>query len=304
MPPGTAATKPDLPLPGIMAIVPWYGSNRMRGHVVGQLLRGCKWVGVPFAGSMTELLHLDASTIIVGDAHAQLINLARVIADPRKGPAFYRIVRRAVLCDRTLHAAQERCKMREPGHAGTLFSAAEADVNAPALPVDVDVQWAVDYWICCWMGRSNLAGTQAELDGNVSVRWSASGGDSAVRYQSAVKSLTAWRRVFRGRTTFVVKDFEDFLGCVDDQPGHGLYCDPPWVGDGDLYKHRFTEKQHQRLAYLLAKFKHVRIVVRYGQHPLIEGLYPPGRGWRWQKFETRSQANQSVPEALIVRERG
>jgi len=36
----------------VKALMPWFGSNRLLAHRVGELLEGCSWVGVPFAGSM------------------------------------------------------------------------------------------------------------------------------------------------------------------------------------------------------------------------------------------------------------
>lgn len=38
----------------VRAIAPWFGSNRMGAAAVGRLLEGCRWVGIPFAGSMSE----------------------------------------------------------------------------------------------------------------------------------------------------------------------------------------------------------------------------------------------------------
>jgi transcriptional regulator with GAF, ATPase, and Fis domain len=95
------------------ALVPWYGSNRILAKHVGAELAGCKWLGVPFAGSCCELLYCDARTIVVNDLHRHLCNLVRVVADPKLGPALYRKLRRVVLHPDLLAQAQERCAIRE-----------------------------------------------------------------------------------------------------------------------------------------------------------------------------------------------
>lgn len=68
-------------IPKVTALAPWFGSNRTLAPQVGELLNGCRWVGVPFAGSMTELIYIDAPTLVVSDLHRHVINLATVAAD-------------------------------------------------------------------------------------------------------------------------------------------------------------------------------------------------------------------------------
>lgn len=53
--------------PTTTALAQWFGSNRILGHAVGEALAGCRWVGIPFAGGMPELLHLTARTVVVSD---------------------------------------------------------------------------------------------------------------------------------------------------------------------------------------------------------------------------------------------
>ena len=48
------------------------------------------------------------------------------------------------------------------------------------------------------------------------------------------------------------------------------------------------------------RFRHTRLVVRYGIHPLIEELYPR-HTWEWRELTGRNQANSKKPEVLIVR---
>lgn len=181
---------------------------------------------------MPEVAEIDARTIVVGDVHRHVVNLAMVMADTTLGPKLYRRLRRLPFHPEVLLGAQERCGDWE----------ASSHVNGMlCLP------WAVDYFVACWMGRSANAGTTREFDGGLPVRWNANGGDSNTRYRAAVASLNAWRRILR-RCNFVTMDCFDFLAKCDDEPGHGVYCDPPFPDCGAKYRHSFTTDQHRRLA--------------------------------------------------------
>lgn len=267
----------------ITALAPWFGANRIGAGRVGELLAGCEWIGVPFMGGGSELLHLQARTVVANDKHRDVVNLARVLADPVLGPRLYRRLKRLAFHADALSEAQ----------------AVLTRTDETQLPADCcDMARAEAYFVACWMGRSAEAGTDGELRGSLPVRWSAGGGDSAVRFRSAVRSLVGFRRVLE-RVNFTCLDAFEFLDQCKDQPGHGIYCDPPWIGAGDAYRHRFTEADHRRLAERLTEFRATRIVVRYGDHPLIRELYA---GWRVESAESRSQANGAVQEVLLTNE--
>lgn len=267
----------------INALAPWFGANRIGAARVGELLAGCEWIGVPFMGGGSELLHLQARTVVANDKHRDVVNLARVLADPVAGPRLYRRLRRLPFHEAELSAAQEslgRLPVPVPGEHGCCAERAAA------------------YFVTCWMGRSGQAGTDAERRGGLAVRWTASGGDSAVRYRSAVKAMVGFRRAL-ARVSFLCMDAFDFLDACSDRPGHGIYCDPPWPDAGEKYIHAFDEGQHRRLASVLGRFERARVVVRYGDHPLIRELYS-APCWRQHSLTTRNQANGGVPELLLV----
>ena len=93
----------------ITTLAPWFGSNRMLASEVGKSLQGCRWVGVVFAGGMSELLHIDAPTMVVNDLHRHVINLARVVGDEVLGPKLYRRLRRLTFHPDELRTAQFLC---------------------------------------------------------------------------------------------------------------------------------------------------------------------------------------------------
>lgn len=273
------------------AIASWYGSNRMLAENVGKLLKGCKWVGVPFAGGMCELAHIDARTIIVSDLHQHVINLANVLRHPALGPMLIRDLRRLPFHEHQLKHAQEHCIRVETRG----FKDDHETAGMESSYID-----ALNYFVTVWMGRNGVAGTDSEFRTGFSIRWNATGGDSAVRWRSAVDSLRDWRKIMP-RCTFVVMHVVKFLGNVKDEEEHGLYLDPPFPGPGDKYKHKFTHQDHVDLAMQLNGFTKCRIVCRFYDHPLIRKLYLVEDGWKWQFLEGRKQTNDAAPEVLLVK---
>lgn len=277
----------DEPTMKTTAIAPWFGSNRMLAPIVGKELAGCKWVGVPFAGGMSELAHIKASTIVVSDLHRHIMNLACCLGQENGAEQLAGLLDALPFHPDTLKYAQRTCEEMERG--GFDFSRKDSTPSQ---------RWAVNYFVCCWMGRSSKAGTKDEFKGGLSVRWSAGGGDSNTRYRSAVESLEAWGAIMR-RCNFVVQDVFEFLDNVKDLLGHGLYLDPPFPGPGDDYKHKFSEAQHRQLASRLGQFRNCRIVCRFYDHQLIRELYPESY-WTWNRLTGRTQTNTEAPEVLII----
>lgn len=283
-------------LPTTTAIAPWFGSNRILANHVGEELAGCSWVGIPFAGGMCETAYIKARSLYVNDAHRAVINLARVARDPKLGPKLWRQIRRTPFHPDELTDAQARCRAMEfvaAGSGGGLFSSgAVSAVEEPCLA------WAVDYFVAVWMARSGDAGTKREFSGGMSIRWDAGGGDSATRCRSAARSYVAWRKIL-DRANFTTLDGFEFIETVKDEPGIGLYEDPPFPGPGDAYKHTFGEAGQRRLAKLNHRFSKSRLVLRYYDHSLVRELYPEGR-WTWVWREGRKQTNGKAEEVLII----
>lgn len=278
-------------IPTIAAIAPWFGSNRMNAERVGELLKGRAWVGIPFAGGLCEVPHIDARTVAVNDLHSHVINLARVTSDPVLGPRLYRLLKRAVFHPETLEAAQQE--------AGSVAAAGLVDVDN-----ETRLAAAASYFVSQWMGRSGNAGKSREFAGQLPIRWTSSGGDSNTRYRSAVASLLDWRRVL-ARCNFTTLDAFEFLANCKDQSDHGIYCDPPFPDAGEEYLHnagRTKSEQrawHEKLAAAVGRFQSARVVMRFYDHPLVRDLYPETR-WTWQRFTGRTQSNGKAEEVLLM----
>lgn len=278
----------------VTALASWFGSNRMLARHVGEELAGCAWVGVPFAGGMSELPHITARTLQVNDLHRHVINLARVAADGKLGPKLYRALRRMPYHPVALIAAQSRCAEREAvaRTSDSLFELKPAEVECP------DLEWAIDYFVAAWMTRHGSAGTPGEFRTGQSLRWNANGGDSAAHFHNAACGLLPWRRVMR-RCNFTTLDCFDFLAKCKNEPNHGIYCDAPWPDAGDGYTHRFDTAKQRKLAGVLRQFTKARVVIRFGDHPLIRELYNPA-DWTWVRHIGRTQTNADAAEVLIL----
>jgi len=270
----------------VTTLAPWFGSIRTLAHTVGEALDGCRWVGVPFAGGMSELAHIDAPSIVVNDIHRHVMNLAAVTATTRGFRNLCLGLSRLPFHPDVLAYAQKACEEMERG--GWTFDVAANELSE---------RWALNYFIASLMGRSGKAGTEDEFKGNLSVRWNANGGDSNTRYRSAVQSLRAWHRIMR-HCNFATIDVFDFLAKVQDIEGHGVYCDPPFPDCGVKYRHKFSDDDHRKMALALAEFRRALVVCRFYDHPLIRELYPETQ-WRWQHFTGRKQSNADAPEVLL-----
>jgi DNA adenine methylase len=266
----------------VTALAPWFGAARMIAQHVGEELAGCRWVGVPFAGGMTELLYIEAPTIVVSDLHRHVVNLACCVANDESRRWLINELKAVPFHPDVLATAQKWCQQNEPRWR----------------EMSRDGEAALYYFISAWMGRSGKSGTATEFTGGLPVRWNANGGDSCKRFRSAARGLVGWRDVLR-RCNFLTIPVADFLAKVKDEDGHGLYLDPPFPDAGEEYRHRFTPENHRAMAADLAAYKRTRVVCRFYDHPLIRELYPEGQ-WTWRRLKGRKQSNAEAPEVLIL----
>ena len=269
----------------VTTLAPWFGSDRLIVDHIGDALKGCEWVGIPFTGGASAVLAIKARTIACNDLHRHIINLcwhvskdAEWIASELRDTPFH---------PDSLKYSQEFCQRME------------AVEEMPDEQTAAD--WAYHYFICVWMGRSGNAGTPAEFRGRPAIRWNAGGGDSNVRFRAAIEALETFHRAMVDRCTFETLDAFDFLSKCHDKPGHGIYADPPFLDAGLKYTHGPSKGEqaewHWTLARRLRQFEHARVVVRAYDVPLVRELYD---GWEFRELTGRKQTNDAAPELLIV----
>lgn len=303
---------PDLNIKGLAQ---WFGSNRLNAEKPAHYMGDRRWVGVLFMGSACEVPYFRAPSIVCNDAHPDIINLARVTADPVLGMKLYRAVRRIPFHPEALRVAQER--LRDRRDAGdSLFGGTPRKAASLDTP---DLERAVDYFATVWMSRAGAAGTDGELSSSLCVRMDGGGGDPVKRYHSAASDLVRWREILR-RVAFTTGDWRKMAATMiarchkaqDESRSPagavelklGVYADPPFVDVGDGYAFKFSERDHRDLCTQLGALAimGVRVVVRYYAHPLIDELYSQlPQLWRRVEFAGRDQANQGdKPEVLFV----
>jgi DNA adenine methylase len=280
------------------AIANWFGSNRLLAATVGAQLGELTWCAIPFAGGCSELPYIKTRTGIASDLHRHLVNLARVIRNDTLQHELARRLEATLYHPDELAAAQDRCSERESANVGygALFGMPEMNPDRPADHANVD--WAYDYFLCTWMTGGGRSGTSSEFNQSMSFRWGADGGDSCGRFRSAAESFSGWFEAMRP-WNFIVQDAISFLGKIKNAEGYGCYADAPWPDDGDGYKHGVDDYFQRTLAKDLTRFKKTRVVVRFGDHPLIRELYPESH-WNWVLQSSRAQSNGEVKEVLII----
>lgn len=262
------------------SLISYFGSDSEVAAKLAALLNHCKHVTIPFIGGASILPHLTARAIVANDLHAHAVNFFRFASGRYGDAAQAQLIAR---CQNTLSHPRE-------------MEDAQSYLADTGLEGSVIHAWA--FWAACWIGRKGKGGTKHQ-GGMPSIRRTGDGGTNASRIRAAAEDLEEWKHHLR-RCEFECLDFRRQLDKVKDQPGCGLYCDPPWIGAGDSYLHSFTRQDHHDLARGLQRFQHAAIVVRYGDDPLIRELYPETE-WQWITAESRTQANAVRGEVWICK---
>jgi len=255
----------------------YFGSDSEVAGELATLLDGCSHVTIPFVGGASILPHLKARALVCNDLNNLAINFYRYLS------GFYGPTRRDELI--------EMCR-RTLSHPDELRA---ADRILKKQPTSVATAWA--YWAVCWIARKGKGGTK-HMGGMPSVRWTASGGTNASRIRRAADDLEEWAKHFE-RCEWTCLDFREVLSKVNDKPGCGVYCDPPWVDAGDDYLYRFTDDDHEQLRNCLLRFVDATVVVRYGESPFVRALYASDT-WQIIEASSRTQANKAVGEIWIT----
>lgn len=280
----------ESPKAEITAIAPWFGAKRNLADRIVEVIGKHSAYWEPFCGSMAVLFAKPLVTMeTVNDLHGDLINLARCVQDETLSVELFSRLSRT-LCSEDLHReAAGRFKSRGKGPAS----------DVPCL------DRAADYFLCSWLGRNGVAGSQSFNQGFCR-RFTKNGGHAAKRFHSAIESIPAWWDRLRNVTILNQNAF-DLLERIEDANGVAIYCDPPYLIKGAKYVHDFASSDHDRLAILLRRFKKSRVVVSYYDHPALLEMYP---GWsRTEIVVTKSLPNASgnhtkATEVLLVNEKG
>lgn len=297
--------------PKITAIAPWFGGKRTLASTIVEELGPHRAYFEPFCGSLAVLLAKPVAAMeTVNDQHGDLVNLARVLAsdDPACGASklYERLV--GTLCSEDLY--ERAC--REVVKARTFLP--------DDYPHGIYLMRAYWYFMMSWLGRNGVSGT-VRTNFAIAVRWTPGGGSGGKRFASAVDSIPAWHQRLRV-PTILNRDAFDIIPRIDDVDGVAIYVDPPYIqdsrsgstspGGSSRYLHDFHDgdllnaDDHARLAQMLRRFQHARVVLSYYDHRRLEKLYP---GWTKRKcavYKTMHLQNVrgakpvDAPEVLLM----
>lgn len=264
----------------VKSCLSWFGSDAGVAAELAELLSPCQHVAIGFVGGASIIPHLKARSIVCNDTHVNALNFYRVMS------GVYGELAKGSLIERAKHTLSHPAELRE----------AREYLELPIPENAVRRAWA--YWAVCWLSRKGAGGTTHLHQKRTSTRWTANGGSNASRIRSAADSLSAWAEHFEW-CEWTELDFREFANKVADKPRTGSYWDPPWIETGLKYEQSFDEQDHRDLARVLARFETNRVVIRYGDNPLVRELYQGDR-WHFTSAESRTQANQQVQEVWIT----
>lgn len=283
----------------IKALAPWFGGKRTLTPTIIQEIGSHKAYWEPLCGGISVILQKERCRLeCINDLHGDITNLAMVIASPAAEKLYER-------CVRTLYSEGVFEASKAAIAAGLLNCA----IN-PDHVDDENVARAFHYLVLSWMGRNGAAGT-ARINYQFTMRYTGNGGDSATRWVNVTSSIPAWHDRLRG-VIISRKDVFELLEKIDDAEGTAIYLDPPYLEEGDSYKHSFTTgggmfgDDHQRMAELVKRLKRARVVISYYDHPRLHELYD---GWTFRDcamnkalhVQNKRGAEKSIaPEVLII----
>lgn len=277
----------------IKSIAPWFGGKRTLAPRIVEELGEHDYYFEGCAGSMATLFAKEPSHHeTVCDLHGGLINLARVVQKEDLAVELFNRLQRTMYGDDVFAESKAWLAKWE----SQIEDARTAD--EPSIP------WAYHYFLCSWMGRNGVAGTE-RVNYQIATRWTAGGGSGPLRFRNAIDSIPEW--CDRTRNVHILKrSVFDVLPKIEDADGVSIYADPPYLEEGGLYLHSFSQTQHRQLAEQLRRFTKARVVVSYYAHPLLAELYP---GWTVvdcsrQKHlavqNKRGTVRASAPEVLLI----
>ncbi len=283
--------------PKIKALAPWFGGKRtLAPKIIAEIgPHSAYWE--PFCGSCAVLMAKPPAMMeTVNDLHGDLVNLARVVASDRYADLAERL-------DRTFTADELFVESK------AFLAGVEHADPAPSIDAVDDGHILRAYWymVNSWQGRNGISGTN-QSNITVATRYTSNGGSGGFRWRSAVDSVPAWHERLKG-VHIKSMDAMTMLGKIEDAKASAIYVDPPYLVKSNKYIHDLTAADHVRLAEVLQRFDHTRVVVSYYDDPRLADLYPADKWTKRHTPVTKGLVNSGTrakggsfkaPEVLII----
>lgn len=275
----------------ITAMLPWFGGKRTMAPRIVEELGPHQYYFEGCAGSMAVLFAKEpAHHETACDVHGAMTNLAWVVQVESHAVELFNKLRRTMYGDEIYLASRDWLADNE--------RAAADCADSP------DLDWAYHYFLCSWMGRNGVAGTE-RVNYQIATRWTAGGGSGPLRWANAVDSIPEWQARL-ANVHILRRDVFEVLANIEDADGVAIYADPPYIDEGDKYLHAFASADHRRLAEQMRRFKKARVVVSYYNHGSLRDLYP---GWtiidcsrpkHLAAQNRRGAVRSKAPEVLLI----
>jgi DNA adenine methylase len=147
--------------------------------------------------------------------------------------------------------------------------------------------------------RSSFTGRERESS---APGWSGSAlKNDAHAYRSALELFMPLQQ----RLKHVLIDHRDFEKVFQsyNHPRVLFYCDPPYIGVEQYYRHPFTMADHERLAHLLNDSPAL-IALSYYPHPILDRWYPIAKWhritWMMAKHSQRTKEHHEQATELLL----
>src|SRR5262245_2680114 len=299
-------------------IIPSFGGKRTLAPRILELALGDalpRTYAEPFHLSLAVLLELRRrgfeGPAWVNDKFNLVSNLAKVLAHDCYALSLYEQVLAQPFHEGILEEAQRGL---------SLFVDKYADLTVPLEPPSIPL--AYNFLVASWMGRNGEVGLKKSLrNARLSVRWTQSGGDPALRWDGVKHSLPWWYQRMSRKTTFLGRDALDLLEDLVEEEGLFLYCAPPYLKEArggaeyavDVTDFTGTAREgddfHSLLAAGLHRFRRGTVAISFYQHERLARLYPVEEGWVHHRLTVNKATAQSragaakvnAPEVLIMR---
>jgi DNA adenine methylase len=277
-------------------LVPGFGAKRKLAPRIVELFPTHEAFLDAFCFSLAVTFAKPPSRMeVVNDLNGAVVNLARVVQSPPLAEALFARGARTFFCE-------------------ALYEDSLKWLNEFAPPDRMaftpNLEWAHHYLVASWQGRNGLVGTTAERTSGFCKRFTAGGGDPAVRFRSVIDSIPDWCLRLRG-VTILNEDAFGVLARFQDTARTVVYLDPPYYQKSGQYIWDFADPDnredkrpsHERLADLAARFRKAAVFVSYYEHPELDALYL-GRGFHKVELTTTKHmapgAKKTAPEVLYV----
>lgn len=121
----------------------------------------------------------------------------------------------------------------------------------------------------------------------------------AIDYTNKIEMLKRLKNRFR-RIVVLNRDYKKILETIKHKTDIMLYADPPYYGSEDMYEAKFTQQDHETLAYYLNNADY-SVMLSYEYFDGIYDLYPKSRWHYMEIIKMRTVAYNSKTKEGIRR---